>query len=84
LDQNGVIDRVKLSDVVFTNPEKRMKLNKLSHPRIFGKMIKELIRIKFRVKNPLVVLDAPLLFESKFLEFFCYPILVVSLDDGQE
>ena len=29
----------------------------------------------------LVVLDAPLLFESKILEWFCFPILVVTIED---
>ncbi len=27
------------------------------------------------------MLDAPLLFESKILEWFCYPIVVVSISD---
>lgn len=31
--------------------------------------------------STLVVLDAPLLFESKILEWFCYPIVVVSISD---
>lgn len=32
----------------------------------------------------MVVLDAPLLFESKILEYFCYPIVVVFCDDNQK
>jgi dephospho-CoA kinase len=31
-----------------------------------------------------VVLDAPLLFESKILEWVCYPIVVVYIDDSQK
>lgn len=30
------------------------------------------------------MLDAPLLFESKILEYFCYPIVVVFCDDSQK
>jgi dephospho-CoA kinase len=32
----------------------------------------------------MVVLDAPLLYETKLLEYFCYPILVVYCDNNQE
>lgn len=32
----------------------------------------------------MIVLDAPLLFETKILEYFCYPIIVVSCDDSQK
>lgn len=31
-----------------------------------------------------MVLDAPLLYESKILEWVCYPIVVVYLDDSQK
>ena len=43
-----------------------------------------MFKLKFLEKRPLVVLDAPLLFESKLLEYLCYPILVVYCDNGQE
>ena len=29
----------------------------------------------------MVVLDAPILFETKILEWFCHPIVVVSISD---
>lgn len=29
-----------------------------------------------------MVLDAPLLFETKILEYFCYPIITVYCEDG--
>ena len=28
-----------------------------------------------------MILDAPLLFETKILEYFCYPILLVYIED---
>jgi dephospho-CoA kinase len=40
-----------------------------------------LFKLKFFQRKPLVVLDAPLLFESKILEWVCYPIVVVYIDD---
>ncbi|CDW86686.1 dephospho-kinase domain-containing [Stylonychia lemnae] len=83
LDDNGVIDRDKLGAVVFSDAEKRKLINKLTHPRIFRKIIQKVIQLKLFQRKPLVVLDAPLLFETKILEFFCYPIITVYCEDGQ-
>ena len=35
-------------------------------------------------KKPLVVMDAPLLYETRLLEYFCYPILVVYTDSNTQ
>ena len=78
------VDRAKLGDIVFKNPEKRRMLDKLSHPRIFRKIIKELFKLKVIKKQPMVVLDAPLLFETRILEYFCYPNIVVYCDNTSE
>lgn len=82
--ETGGIDRVKLGNIVFQQPAKRHVLEKLSHPRIFRRIFVKLFKLKCLQKKPLVVLDAPLLFETKILEYFCYPILVVSCDDSQK
>lgn len=84
LDGNGVIDRTALGNVIFADPSKRALLNKLSHPRVFRKIFTALIRKKLFERRALVVLDAPLLFETKILEYFCYPIIVVYCEDGQK
>ncbi len=55
-------------------------MERISHPRIFRRIFVQLFKLKFFEKKSLVVLDAPLLFETKILEHFCYPILVVSTD----
>lgn len=83
LDTNGNIDRDKLGNLIFSNAERRQRLNKLSHPRIFKQIIKEVWRMKFVEKCPMLVLDAPLLFETKILEYFCFPIIVVYIEDRQ-
>lgn len=84
VSEDGGIDRVKLGNIVFSNPEKRKLLNKLSHPVIFRRIIVTLFKLKLMQRKPLVVLDAPLLFETKILEYFCYPILVVYCEDSQK
>ena len=60
---------------VFSDPAKRRLINKLTHPRVFRKIISSVIKLKILQRKPLVVLDAPLLFETKILEYFCYPII---------
>jgi len=44
-------------------------------------IVKEAFFYFFKQKESHVVLDAPLLFETKFLEYFCFPILVVFISD---
>ena len=83
-DEEGKVDRVKLGELIFKNPEKRRLLDKISHPRIFRKIIKEIFRLKVLNKRPLVVLDAPLLYETRILEYFCYPNIVVYCDNTAE
>jgi len=82
-DDNGNIDREKLGNIIFTDANKRKILNKLSHPRIFRKIIVQLFKLKFIQRKTLIALDAPLLFETKILEYFCYPIIVVYCEAGQ-
>lgn len=82
-NEDGKIDRQKLSNIIFQSTEKRMLLNKLSHPRIFRKILVQLFKLRLN-KRPMIVLDAPLLFETKILEYFCYPIIVVYCDDSQK
>ena len=82
LDENGDINRDKLGAIVFADADKRKIINKLTHPRIFRKIISAVIKLKLIQRKPLVVLDAPLLFETKILEYFCYPIMTVYCEDG--
>lgn len=75
------VDRAKLGAIVFADREKRRQLAKLTDMPIFIEILKAIFRLRVLQGNPLVVLDAPLLFESKVLEYFCYPILVVAISD---
>ena len=79
---DGQIDREKLGKVIFENKEKRQLLNRLTHPRITKGLILEVLRLKLLERKKLVVIDAPLLFETRLLEWFCYPILVIYTEDS--
>ncbi|MGE1015229.1 dephospho-CoA kinase [Bacillus wiedmannii] len=64
LQEDGELDRPKLGSVVFYNEEKRLQLNKIVHPAVREEMNTQ--KEKY-IKEGMqaVVLDIPLLFESK-------------------
>ncbi|PFY90452.1 dephospho-CoA kinase [Bacillus pseudomycoides] len=64
LQADGELDRPKLGSIVFHNEEKRLRLNKIVHPAVRKEMnVQKDMYIKEGVQA--VVLDIPLLFESK-------------------
>lgn len=67
LTANGQIDRRKLGEIVFKDPEALRRLNGIMHPgmhRVAGKMIERLKNEGARV----IVLEAPLLVEANWLD----------------
>jgi len=65
LTHNGNIDRKKLSEVVFANPESLSRLNRITHPQIY-EVIKTRLE-KCRKQNVRVaVLEVPLLIETSW------------------
>jgi dephospho-CoA kinase len=67
LDPHGCIDRAELASIVFSDDEKRMLLNSITHPAIFQEMIR---RVAERAETldpgdvPAVVLDAALIVDT--------------------
>ena len=80
-DDGQHIDRAKLGEIVFSDPSKRKILNGMTHKRIFNEIIRCIMHRRIVLGEQFVVLDAPLLFESKILEYFCYPIVVIAVMD---
>ncbi|HAS80409.1 MAG TPA: dephospho-CoA kinase [Fusobacteriaceae bacterium] len=74
---SGHLDRKKLRELVFEKKEKRELLNSIMHPIIEKKIVKEIEENK---KEKLIILDVPLLYETK-LEYLCDKVLVVSVDE---
>lgn len=72
--RGGRIDRRKLAWHVFSNPKDLKKLNTLVHPGVIVEAYKRLE--KLRAKKGLVVLDVPLLFESKMEKLADYTVVV--------
>ncbi|EEJ72758.1 dephospho-CoA kinase [Lactobacillus ultunensis] len=61
LNADQTINRKKLGQLVFSNQNALDQLNQLTHPLIFAKTIQ---KIKEYQKQKLVILDAPVYFES--------------------
>lgn len=76
-----IIDKKKLRGVVFLNQESLDYLNKLSHPILVKKILKEIEKIE----SGMVVIDAALIFDwPELMQVVDYPILVVSDNEVKE
>jgi len=82
LDENKNIDRKKMGSIIFSNKEKRNKLNEIVHPFVFESIKQRILESK----NEIIFLDIPLLFETynsykKYnILFDCIIVVETSLD----
>ena len=77
--EDGHLNRAKLGDIIFHEPAKRKILNDIMHPAIRAEMLRQ--RDAFvEAGEKHIVMDIPLLFESK-LQHFVERILVVSVKE---
>lgn len=82
LRKDNTIDRAKLGDIIFSNENKRKQLNNIIHPAIRKEMIRQRdLLIEENVNC--VVLDIPLLFESKLTHFVDKTVVVYVDEDVQ-
>ena len=72
LMQDGTLDRKKLGSVVFSDHQKRLILNQITHKYITEELIKQL-----KTAEGIAMIDAPLLFEAG-LEALCDAVVVVT------
>ncbi len=64
LQKDGSLHRKALADIVFSDPEKRNRLNQLLHPRIKEETRRQLESIGRKDPEAIVVIDAALLVET--------------------
>ena len=74
--KNGAVDRKKLGKLVFSDVEKRMALEKLLHPAVFREIKKNIL--DYEKKGGIIVVEIPLLFETKSENLFNKVIVVAS------
>ncbi|KAG7270467.1 hypothetical protein CRUP_017949 [Coryphaenoides rupestris] len=80
--ESGDIDREKLGRLIFADAEKRKLLNSITHPEIHKAMLK-MICLYFLKGYRYVVLDVPLLFETRRLTRFLHHTVRDGLDQEQ-
>jgi dephospho-CoA kinase len=80
LREDQTLDRDKLGQIVFADKAKRNTLNQIVHPAVREKMI-EKRDAYVNQKEKCIVLDIPLLFESKLTDFVD-KTLVVYVDEA--
>ncbi len=66
LQEDRQIDRLKLGEVVFSDPREREVLNRLVHPAVFAAWQERLREIEKSGKDAIVLSDIPLLMEAGF------------------
>jgi dephospho-CoA kinase len=76
---NQLLDRAKLRERIFSDPEEKEWLNQLLHPIIREKMLEDLQQ----VTSDYVLLVVPLLIENN-LESLCDRVLVVDVDPNTQ
>ncbi len=79
---DGTLDRKKVGDLIFNDPESRKRLNDIIHPAIRKEMLRQ--RAAYVAEgHQVVIMDIPLLFESQ-LQHLADKILVVSVTEENQ
>lgn len=80
--EDGSMNREKVGALIFSDPVKRKQLNDIIHPAIRAEMLRQ--RSAFLAGgHSTIVMDIPLLFESK-LQHFVDKVLVVSVTEENQ
>lgn len=80
---NGDIDRVRLGDIVFNDPDARSALNQIVHPPVFDEINRTIDRISAESPDTVIILDVPLLIESGMKRDLALVILVYTSPEIQ-
>ncbi|CAB4313842.1 unnamed protein product [Prunus armeniaca] len=78
LQPDGEVDRPKLGQIIFSNPEKRKLLNRVLAPYIWFGIFWEVLKL-WTEGFKIIVVDVPLLFEAK-MDKWTKPIVLVWVD----
>lgn len=82
INEDGTLNREALGKLIFNDPSKRKQLNDLMHPAIRSEMLRQRDEL-FKSGHKTLIMDIPLLFESR-LQHFVNKILVVSVTEEMQ
>lgn len=83
LQEDGTLNRKKLSKIVFQDIEKRKKLESFTHPAILEEFLKQIDAIAKNDPNAIIQVSVPLLIELN-LQYMFDKILVVYASTAQQ
>jgi len=81
LQEDGTLNRKKLSGLVFSDSEKREKLEGFTHPHIFEELLKQVNDVT--AKDPIIQVVVPLLIEKSLQSLFDKVLVVHITPDLQ-
>lgn len=83
LAADGNIDRSRLAEKIFLVPAERQELNRITHPAIGHLADKRISELRQDPKVPLIIYEAPLLFEAKAEERVDLVLVVATTPEQQ-
>lgn len=84
LTEDKLIDRNKLREIVFSDRQRKKKLERIMHFEILKTIFFTIQETFASGSHEYAILDAPLLYETGILQWVCYPIVVVYVGDRKE
>ncbi len=76
LQEDGTLDRKKLSEIVFRDMEKRKKLESFIHPRMGQEVLRQVNELAGKDPEAVIQMVVPLMIELN-LQYQCHKLLVV-------
>ncbi|MGD0277101.1 MAG: dephospho-CoA kinase [Syntrophales bacterium] len=83
LSENGTIDRRKLSEILFTDAEKRKALEGFTHPRIGAAYVEMVQQCNAENPDAIIQIVVPLLIEANMSSMFDRILLVYTPEEDQ-
>lgn len=83
LTAEGTIDRARLAERIFLAPAERQQLNQITHPAIGHLADRRISELREQPDVPLIIYEAPLLFEAKAEERVDLVLVVATTPEQQ-
>jgi len=83
LEETGAIDRARLGNMIFQDPQKRLRLNAIVHPRVMEEIGRRVAAYERSDPGGIVVVDGALIVEAGVQSFF-EKLIVVYCDPEEQ
>jgi len=83
IKQDGSLDRGRMAEIVFDEPDARERLESIIHPRVIARIADMIDRGRAEGEYPAVVVEVPLLFESRTEDMMDEVWVVDAAEDTQ-